>query len=127
MDLNKRWVVNGAKIAILLFFGVVWKLSAASINDPTKPIYSENTNSSIVTTAVIKERKVVLLQSIFFGDKNKVAIINGEFLREGDVVDDVLMETIYKNYVMIQYKSNKLKVVLSKKLYLDKVTGEVSE
>lgn len=99
----------------------------AAINDPTKPIYSENATSSIVTNPVIKENKIILLQSILYGKTAKVAIINGALFKEGDVVDGLLMESIHKNHVMVRYKDNSMKVVLSKKVYVNKLTGDISE
>ena len=99
----------------------------AAINDPTKPIYSENANSSIVTNPVIKENKIILLQSILYGDHAKIAVINGDMFREGDVIDGVLMESIHKHHVMVKYKDNSMKVVLSKKVYINKLTGDISE
>ena len=48
----------------------------ANVNDPTKPIYSENSHSSIVTTREIKRSKLLHLQSVFISDKKKVAVLN---------------------------------------------------
>jgi hypothetical protein len=116
-----------AVLAVFLSFVGFPLLVMAAINDPTKPIYSENANSLIVTNPVIVEKKVVLLQSIFFSDKNKVAILNGEAFKEGDLIDDVFMESIQKNHVIIKYKEHSTRLTLSKKIYLDNVTGEISE
>ena len=99
----------------------------AAINDPTKPIYSENSTSSIVTNPVIKENKIILLQSILYGKTAKVAIINGDLLKEGDVVDGLLIESIHKHHVIVRYKENSVKIVLSKKVYINKLTGDISE
>lgn len=112
-------------IAGLLLLNSSWTL--AGLNDPTKPIYSENANSSIVTNPVVEESKIILLQSILYGKNGKLAIINGELFREGDQVDGVLMESIHKSHVMVKYKENTLKIVLSKKIYINKLTGDISE
>ncbi|MFT5419331.1 MAG: hypothetical protein ACI9D5_000065 [Candidatus Endobugula sp.] len=111
-------------IILSVFFSVT---TYASINDPTKPIYSENETSSIVTNKVVKESKIVLLQSIFFSSKHKVAILNGTQYKEGDVIDSVTMESIHKDHVFIKFKQSTTRLSVSKKLYLDSITGESSE
>jgi hypothetical protein len=99
----------------------------AAINDPTKPIYSESGSSHIVTNPVLEEKKILLLQSILLGKNNKIAIVNGEILKEGENIGDFSMESIHKGHVMMKYKNSSIKLVLSKKLYVNKLTGEISE
>lgn len=97
------------------------------INDPTKPIYSENSESSILTKPVIQEKKIFLLQSLFLSDKKRIAIVNGKMLREGEEGNELFIESIGKNYAIVKYNNNSIKLFLSKKVYLDKLTGEVSD
>lgn len=113
-------------LAVGLYLSIL-SFSSAAINDPTKPIYSENGSSHIVTNRVIEEKKVILLQSIFLGKDKKLAIINGEMLKEGDEIDSLLMESIEKSHVVVKYNTRSIKVFLSKKVYVNKRTGEVSE
>jgi hypothetical protein len=114
-------------IAIVCAYLFLTVKTHAAINDPTKPIYSENGSSHIVTNPVLEEKKILLLQSILLGKNNKIAIINGEMLKEGESTGGFSMESIHKNHVMMKYKNNRIKLVLSKKVYINKLTGEVSE
>ncbi len=108
----------------LVFFSVT---TQGAINDPTRPIYSENANSSVSTSRLIKEQKILLLQSIFFTETHKTAVVNNEIYKEGDVVNEMIVESIKKDYVLVRYKKQSLKLLLAKKLYIDKATGEISE
>jgi hypothetical protein len=114
----------------LAFFIPLLGLSASvfsGINDPTKPIFSETSSERIVTAPVIKKKKVAFLQSVFYGQKNRSAVINGNIVKEGESVDDLLLKNIYKRYVVLEYKENVIKLFLFKKIYIDKVTGDVSD
>jgi hypothetical protein len=110
--------------SISCFFPVnSWSL----INDPTKPIYSENVSSRVVTAPVIKEKKVLLLQSIFYSSKNKTAVINGRVFAEGEYFDGMLLHHISKKQVIVKYKKKEIELIVSQKVYIDKDTGESSE
>jgi hypothetical protein len=99
----------------------------SSINDPTKPIFSETSSERVITAPVIKETKVALLQSIFYGVKNKTAVINGKIVKEGESTDDLLLKKIQQRHVILEYKKKTIKLYISKKIYIDKATGEISE
>jgi len=112
------------------FFILLLSLSLSvfsGINDPTKPIFSENSSERIITAPVIKKKKVAFLQSVFYGEKNKSAVINGNVVKEGESVDDLLLKNIHKRYVLLEYKENVIKLSIFKKIYIDKVTGDISD
>ena len=102
-------------------------LSYGSINDPTRPIYSTKSNVELTNGPVVHDRKRVLLQSIFISTIKKIAVINGDIFNEGDSVGDLMVTEINNNYVLVKYKTKVIKIMLSKEVYLDKVTGNVSE
>jgi hypothetical protein len=99
----------------------------SEINDPTKPIFSENSSERIITAPVIKKKKVAFLQSIFYGKKNRSAVINGNIVKEGESVDELFLKNIHKRYVLLEYKENVIKLYFLKKIYIDKITGDVSD
>lgn len=88
------------------------------LNDPTKPIFSETIENGVIKNTVVIEKKTILLQSIFIG-KHKVATVNGKLFEEGDVNDGITVESIHSDYVMIRYKKNSVKALLSKKIVID--------
>jgi P pilus assembly chaperone PapD len=108
----------------LLFFS---NASFASINDPTRPIYSENATSSIVTTREVTESKLIHLQSIFISEKRKVAVLNGEVVKEGVVSNEVSVIAIEPDHIVVEYKDQQLHVKLFSKVYIDKTTGDIRE
>lgn len=119
-------------IAVLIFvlcslYTPISVSDGVKINDPTKPIYSKRSNAQITNGPIIRERQEIQLQSIFLSKSKKIAIINRELFEEGTVLDGVSVHKIHKNHVSIKYKGKVIKVGLSKKLYLDKLTGEISE
>jgi len=110
-------------LVVYLFSGCV----SAELNDPTKPIYSEVASPVVDKATFVKEEKVVLLQSIFHSEKNKIAVINGHVLAEGEYIDGILLQKINKDRVIVRYKKKEIELIVSRKLYVDKKTGESSE
>ncbi|ODS23338.1 hypothetical protein AB835_09280 [Candidatus Endobugula sertula] len=96
-----------------------------SLNDPTKPIYSVATTYDKTSQKIVHSSKELLLQSIFLSKEKKIVVVNGDILREGSFVDGVMVDGIHESYVTMKYKGNTVKLMLSKKIYLDEVTGEV--
>ena len=120
-------LINRLITTLCFFLMTIPSIAFSSMNDPTKPIFSENSNERIITNPVIKETKVALLQSIFYGVKNKTAVINGKIVKEGESADDMLLKTIQQRHVLLEYKKKIIKLYISKKIYIDKATGEISE
>lgn len=101
---------------------------ASILNDPTRPIFQEEkSNDNIVIDDVVYQKSSIILQSLFVSEKNKVAVINGVVVEEGDAIDGVMVVDIKKSHVSLLFKSKKVKLIMSKKIYLNKITGEVSE
>jgi hypothetical protein len=99
----------------------------AEINDPTKPIFNVNEVPRVMKAPSVIEQKVISLQSIFHSSNNKVAVINGRIVKEGASFDGVLLHNVNKNFVVVRYKKKEIKIFISKKIYIDKRTGETSE
>ena len=99
----------------------------ASIKDPTKPINGTKSSVAMLLNKSSNEEDFIVLESIFFGKKNKIAIINGEIFREGDTIKNISILSIKKNYVLIDFRKKIEKLTFFKKIYIDKSTGETSE
>ena len=116
--------LNFFLVVSILFSGEVF---SSSINDPTKPIYSNSSGEKKSLKPEAKSHKELSLQSIFFSSDKKIVVVNGEILKEGNAVEGVVIEDIHEDYVTVKYKKTTAKLMLSKKLYLDELTGEISD
>ena len=99
----------------------------SAINDPTKPIFNADVSDHVDTTPLTRKKKLVFLQSIFYGEANKSAVINERVVKEGGFFDGILLKAIYKRHIVLEYKKNEIPLQISKAIYIDKVTGDVSD
>jgi len=120
-------------VSLFSFFFVSMPYVMASVDkkpighDPTKPIYSESTPSQSLTKEKKREDMIVQLQSIFYSDDRKIAIINGKLLEEGDVLGGVSINKINKDSVLVRVNNHSKKLFISKKIIINGMTGVVSE
>lgn len=124
MLLDSKFYITLA-IAIILYF--INMASYGAINDPTKPIYSNKSSVEITNGPVVHERKEMILQSIFISENKKIAVVNGEIYTENHRENNIIVKKINASSVVVAYKDKEILLKLAKKIYLDKVTGEISE
>ena len=124
MLFGNRWFLLVCSFIYLVF---VSGFSHSSINDPTRPIYSNKSKVEITNGPVLHERKEMVLQSIFISKNKKIAVVSGEIYTENHKENEILVKKINKDNVVVAYKEKEIVLKLSKKIYLDKMTGEISE
>jgi len=98
--------LTGTAIAIILVFA---STPAAALQDPTKPPGND------ATAPESQPLRSLSLDSIVYGQDRKVAVIDGEALREGQGINGIHVRKIHKDRVEVLDRGN------PRVLYLDKL------
>jgi MSHA biogenesis protein MshK len=84
----------GVALAIALSIGV--SAPAHALKDPTRPPGFQSAPSAPVT------QTAYALNSIMIGEERRIAIINGEPVREGEALADARINSIHHDHVVLQ-------------------------
>lgn len=95
--------------SLVAFLALVASLPVAALEDPTRPPGTE------ATAIRSQPARSLSLDSIVYGRDRKVAVIEGEALREGQGANGIRVRKIYKDRVEVLDRGS-LRV-----LYLDKL------
>ena len=87
------------------------EFAAAELNDPTKPLGS----SATVASGVSAHENTASVSSVFISSDRKVAIINGQALKEGDVVKGLgaIVKVIDSNGVVLLQNGKAWRVLVN--------------
>ena len=93
-------------LALLAFIEVA---SAAEFADPTRPTYVQSDDAAQAANV----RKKYRLSSILVGEQRKLAVINGQRVREGDRVGSAKVKRISKSSVTLLIQDAAVNIALS--------------
>ncbi len=91
-------------LAGLIIFAVslsVWAVNADQLQDPTKPYDWGVTQAGKDQDAEEEELPELKLSSIIYSVQRRLAIINGQMVKEGDVVDQAKVIRIKPKFVLV--------------------------
>lgn len=94
-------------VMVLLVFAKV--APAAEFADPTRPTYVQNDDAAQAENV----RKKYRLSSILVGEQRKLAVINGQRVREGDRVGNAKVTRISRSSVTLLIQDAAVNIALS--------------
>lgn len=100
----------GCFSAVLLVLSWVGMAGSAEFVDPMKPLNYKASTSDTNTDTVNEKKKTDSWQltAVLLSDERSVAVVNGQSLQIGDVVEGYTLVRIYKDRVVLNGKGRKL-------------------
>ena len=97
-------------VCVLLYSSWIGVAGAAEFIDPMKPLNYQATTADTNTETTNEKKKTDSwkLTAVLLSDKRSVAVVNGQSLRPGDVLEGYTLMGIYKDRVVLNGKGRKL-------------------
>lgn len=110
---ERNSIDSGNKLALALLalalLVIVKAVPAAELADPTRPTYVQSDDAAQAENV----RKKYRLSSILVGEQRKLAVINGQRVREGDRVGNAKVTRISRSSVTLLIQDAAVSIALS--------------